>query len=180
MKDQRELLWAASRLLSYPSSELGERLLEIERSARELPPGPRVRFGRFISHARSTELIELQQEYVRTFDLSDRTPLHLTYSQLGDGRDRGATLAALKGRYRAAGLDPQGSELPDFLPMVLEFVAIAPDAAAREVAGEFAPTVAKLAAGLEAARSPYADIVAPVADVLRALAPGPTMRWWGR
>ncbi len=176
----RDLLWVASRLLSYPSDELLRVSLDRDPSAYEVPPAHRAPLERFLGHARSTDLLELQQDYVRTFDLSDRTPLHMTYSQLRDGRDRGTALAALKARYRAAGLDPPDRELPDFLPLLLEFMAMAPDPAVREVAEEFAPTVARLAANLRAIGSPYADVVTPVAAAFRALASNPASRWWGR
>lgn len=127
-------------------------------------------------HVRTTDPWELQEEYVRTFDLTDQSPLYLTYVQNGDGRDRGRALLALKERYQAAGLEPEGRELPDYLPMVLEFLSLAPEPVACEVAHEFKGAVAQIGANLRARESPYADVLDPVLDALVDLGNGPRSR----
>ena len=73
-----------------------------------------------------TPLRELQAAYVRTFDFDRRASLHLTYHSHGDRRQRGLELVRLKRRYADAGLPLTGSELPDYLPVLLEFAAIRP------------------------------------------------------
>jgi nitrate reductase molybdenum cofactor assembly chaperone NarJ/NarW len=180
VNDHRDLLWIASRLLSYPSPETRRELFAVDRSLQGLPPRARVPLERFLRHVKSADLLELQEEYVRTFDLTDQTPLYLTYVQNGDGRDRGRALLTLKERYQAAGLDPETRELPDYLPMVLEFVSLAPDEVAREIAHEFKAAVAQVGASLRARDSPYADVLALVADTFVDLAAVPRTRWWGR
>lgn len=180
MDDPRELLWVASRLLSYPDAGTWRDLPELERGIVRLPASSRERLQRFLAHVRSVDRLELEEEYVRTFDLSERLSLHLTYLRHGDSRDRGTALAKLAAQYRAAGLEMQGRELPDYLPRVLEFLAIGPAPVIGGVADELAPTVATLAEGLAAAKSPYSDVVGPAAEALRRLVPSPVRRWWGR
>ncbi len=91
----------------------------------------------------------VQEEYVATFDFHKRASLHLSYFRDGDRRQRGATLLGLKRRYREAGLELTGGELPDYLPAILEFAAFAPgedadadprpDAAGHRAAARIAP-----------------------------------------
>jgi nitrate reductase molybdenum cofactor assembly chaperone NarJ/NarW len=180
MKDHRDLLWIASRLLSYPSPGTRRELLDLDRSLQGFPSRARAPLERFLRHVQTTDLLELQEEYVRTFDLTDQTPLYLTYVQNGDGRDRGRALLTLKERYHAAGLDPEGRELPDYLPMVLEFLSLVSEPVAREVAHEFRTAVAQVGVGLRARKSPYADVLVPVVDALADLATASRTRRWGR
>ena len=72
---------------------------------------------------------------MRTFDFDRRASLHLTYHTHGDRRQRGLELVRLKRRYREAGLPLEGGELPDYLPVLLEFAALAPEEGA-ELLGE--------------------------------------------
>ncbi|WP_069813417.1 nitrate reductase molybdenum cofactor assembly chaperone [Streptomyces sp. TP-A0874] len=66
------------------------------------------------------------QAYVATFDHTRRRSLHLTYYRHGDTRARGMALLALKHAYRQAGHPPPERELPDYLPLMLEFASVAP------------------------------------------------------
>jgi nitrate reductase molybdenum cofactor assembly chaperone NarJ/NarW len=68
-----------------------------------------------------------QEEYVRTFDFDRRASLHLTYHTFGDRRQRGLELVKLKRRYAEAGLELVDGELPDYLPVMLEFAAHEPE-----------------------------------------------------
>lgn len=77
-----------------------------------------------------------QQLYVETFDLDRRTRLHLTYCVHSDTRKRGITLLRLNQRYTAAGLPLDTDELPDFLPALLGFAALAPDGYEETLLGE--------------------------------------------
>ena len=73
-----------------------------------------------------TPVPELQRLYVEAFDFSKQCSLRLTYHVHGDRRQRGMALLRLKGAYRAVGLEPPGTELPDYLPLMLEFATLAP------------------------------------------------------
>ena len=93
----------------------------------EQPSGPATGRSRsFLDRPTRTPLAELQRTYVDAFDLSRKHALYLSYWTDGDTRRRGEVLAAFKQRYRDSGflVDTRG-ELPDFLPLVLEFAAIA-------------------------------------------------------
>ena len=68
----------------------------------------------------------IAQHYVETIDLHKRSGLYLTFYSDGDKRERGSALLRLKQLYRAAGLPLEGTELPDYLPVMLEFAAAAP------------------------------------------------------
>lgn len=115
-----------SLALQYPDEELVAGRAELATAAAELPGGPAgdslVRFFAWFSEATP---LELERHYVQTFDLHKRSSLYLTFYSLGDRRDRGLALLRLKQLYRAGGLELEGRELPDYLPLMLEFAAAA-------------------------------------------------------
>lgn len=120
-----------SLLLQYPQGELLAARDELAQVAAELPPGEQAdAIRRFARWWAAQDGAELQSAYVETFDFTRRNSLYLTYHTLGDRRQRGMALLALKQRYASAGLPPaaDSGELPDFLPMLLEFAALEPEA----------------------------------------------------
>jgi nitrate reductase delta subunit len=159
-----------SLLLSYPSDEIVDGREEIAAAVAALPAGrARDAIGRFLDHFLATSPLALRQEYVETFDLQKRSSLHLTFFTHGDTRKRGQELLRLKRLYGAAGFVLEGGELPDYLPLVLEFAALD-----REH-GEWVLQVHR--AGLELLhlqlsekRSPYAHLLEAVRAGLPALA----------
>lgn len=102
-----------------------------------------------------------QEEYVAIFDFHKRASLHLSYYRDGDRRQRGATLLGLKRRYREAGLELQGGELPDYLPAVLEFAAMEPE--------EGEAVLRRMRPGIELLRAALRDLDSPYSLVLDAL-----------
>ncbi|MDQ7992924.1 MAG: nitrate reductase molybdenum cofactor assembly chaperone [Propionicimonas sp.] len=119
------LFQAAALCLAYPDEELRERLDLIE--AALAAAGAAVQFAPVLAHLRSLGLSEAQSFHIQEFDLSRRHALHLSYWTDGDTRRRGEVLAEIKAVYRDSGLvvDLRG-ELPDFLPIVLEFAVADP------------------------------------------------------
>jgi len=115
-------------------------------------------------------VLDLTSAYVTTFDRSRRRTLHLTYYTDGDTRRRGGTLAGLKARYRAHGLEPPEDELPDHLPLVLEFAARCP-APGHQLLGDHRAALELLRIALTDHRSPYADILRAVCDTLPGASP---------
>ena len=111
---------------------------------------------------------ELRRLYVETFDFSRRTSLDLTYFTHGDLRQRGLALLALRRRYDAAGFELEGPELPDHLPVVLEFAALDPEAGGAVLA-EFRPVVEIIRLALVHAGSPYAGLVTALCALLPEL-----------
>ena len=117
--NRRQLL---SYLLQYPDRELYEAQPELVRAASGEPV-----LERFVAQRGSRTPESLEREYVEAFDFDRRASLHLTYHTHGDSRARGLALVRLKRRYREAGFSLAGSELPDYLPVLLEFAALEPD-----------------------------------------------------
>ena len=115
----------------------------------------------------ATPPTEVAQHYVETFDLRRRCALYLTYYRYGDTRKRGMAMLTFKSAYRAAGLQPRDDELPDYLPMVLDFACLSPRGMAllRAHRGD----LELLRRALEQAGTPYADVVAAVCAHLPGL-----------
>ncbi|MEQ1725013.1 MAG: nitrate reductase molybdenum cofactor assembly chaperone [Sphingopyxis sp.] len=112
------------------------------------------------------DLIELQERYVGLFDRGRAVSLHLFEHVHGESRDRGQAMVDLKARYAAQGLDISAKELPDYLPMFLEYLSLLPPEQAREELAEPGLIFAALAERLGAREPLYA---APLA-ILRDLA----------
>jgi nitrate reductase delta subunit len=160
---------AASYLLAYPDEALVERLPVLRAALAE----HRVRsLDGFLDHVERTPLRELEQEYVDVFDLSRRHALYLSYWTDGDTRRRGEVLARFKAAYRASGflVDTSG-ELPDYLPMVLEFAALADPDAGEALLREYRPSLELLRIGLVEDHTPYAEVVAAVCATLPGASP---------
>ncbi|WNM29008.1 nitrate reductase molybdenum cofactor assembly chaperone [Streptomyces sp. Li-HN-5-11] len=167
----RAVRQAASLLLDYPDQAWPGRRDQVAEAIGRLPgEAPELLLG-FCRWSAGVPLLDLAARYVTTFDRSRRRTLHLTHYTDGDTRRRGASLAALKARYRQHGWEPAGGELPDHLPALLEFAARCPDAG-DALLHEHRGALGLLAHGLTAHHSPYADVVRAVQATLPA-APAP-------
>ncbi|MEV4106808.1 nitrate reductase molybdenum cofactor assembly chaperone [Nonomuraea sp. NPDC049695] len=154
----RAVIWqAAAHLLAYPDERFWRRLPLIREAAEP-------HFGAFLSRVSELGPGELAAHYVETFDLHRRCCLYLTYYTDGDTRRRGRSLAALKQRYRAAGWELMDDELPDFLPVMLEFAAHDPSGAA--LIKEHRPGLELLLTALTDRDSPYAYVIGAVCATL--------------
>ena len=135
------------------------------------PPPRRGRAGRrsspFLSWLRATPPAEVAQHYVTTFDLRRRCALYLTYYRYGDTRKRGMAMLTFKAAYRSAGFEPSDSELPDYLPMVLDFAALAPRG--ETLLRAHRADLELLRRALREAASPYADLIEAVCAQLPGL-----------
>ena len=160
-----------SALLLYPTQELSAALEELEDAVTALPRSSgRVEIGEFLLWLRRTPLSAAQETYVETFDFGRRASLHLTYHSHGDRRQRGLELIRLKRRYAAAGFPLADTELPDYLPAVLEFAALAPAAHGEALLAEFRAPLELVRADLHERASPYAGLL----DALCIVLPKPT------
>lgn len=101
-----------------------------------------------------------------TFDLEKRCGLYLTFYGEGDRRERGMALLRLRRLYRAAGLPQDGRELPDYLPVMLEFAAAAPARRGELVLREHRAALELVRLGLRESGSPYADLLDAVCAAL--------------
>jgi len=159
--DERAVVFqAAALVLTYPDEALPDRLDTIDAAL----AGTRAAgsFAAVLDHLRGTPLVELQSFHIQEFDLSRRHALHLSYWTDGDTRRRGEVLAEIKAVYRESGLlVDTGGELPDFLPMVLEFAVADP--------GRGLGLLQRFRASLELLRLNLARDGVPHAGVLEAV-----------
>lgn len=118
----------------------------------------------FTQWLRTTPRVDAAQHYVTTFDHTRRRSLYLTYYRHGDTRARGMALLALKHTYRQAGYKPPDAELPDYLPLVLEFAARAPQTGNH--------ILIQCQAGLELLRQGVHEVPSPYAALLDVVCAG--------
>ena len=157
----------ASVLLQYPTIALFDGLGELARAVGEGPRATREAFGKMVDWLSRTSPDAVAQHYVETFDLRRRCALYLTYYRYGDTRKRGMAMVEFKAAYRAAGLIPAEEELPDYLPMVLDFATAHPRG--EKLLRAHRADLELLLRALRDAGSPYADVVAGVCAMLPAL-----------
>jgi len=139
-----------SVLLHYPDEDLvaaRSELLHVSEDAR---------IASFVDALSRFPLRELQNEYVATFDFDRRASLYLTYHTHGDRRQRGLELVRLKRRFAEAGFELAADELPDYLPALLEFAALAADGAA--TLAELRPSLELVRGRLQQRESRYASL----------------------
>ncbi|MEU7552793.1 nitrate reductase molybdenum cofactor assembly chaperone [Streptomyces sp. NPDC044571] len=152
---------AASLLLSHPDGDWPQRLDLVRSGLGELGGAEAALLLRFCAAVADVPQLELSARYVTTFDRSRRRTLHLTYWTDGDTRRRGEALLRWKQLYRRHGWQPPADELPDFLPLALEFAARCP--------GAGRPALQDHRAALELLRMALVDHESPYADVLEAV-----------
>lgn len=157
-----------SVLLRYPDRDVLGLLDDVHRVLPALDGTAAPLVGRFLTWLRATTPDEAASHYVATFDHTRRRSLYLTYYRYGDTRNRGMALLTLKHVYRQAGYPPPDGELPDFLPLILEFAAIAPEPGGRVLA-QCRAGMELLRAGLNDAGSPYAHLIEALCADLPAL-----------
>lgn len=157
----------ASVLLQYPHPALFEGTDRLEETARATPRAARAQFAAFLAWLRAEPPGAVVRHYVETFDLRHRCALYLSYHRHGDTRARGMAMLAYKAAYRRAGLLPSEDELPDFLPLVLEFAALHPEGMA--LLRRRRTDLDLLRRSLEAAGTPYTRIVEGVCALLPGL-----------
>lgn len=152
-----------SALLAYPDAELVAALPELR--AVLTPSDAATLAPLFAMMEGAPDLIALQEEYVATFDRRPAHSLHLFEHVHGESRDRGQAMVNLRQEYLRHGLEPEPGELPDYVPMFLEFLGQLPAAQAAALLGDAIHVLARIGAKLAAADSPYARVF----DVLRGL-----------
>jgi nitrate reductase molybdenum cofactor assembly chaperone NarJ/NarW len=157
----------ASLLLQYPTAALFDGLGQLTEAASAAPRASREPFGIFLGWLGRTSPDTVARHYVETFDLRRRCALYLTYYRYGDTRKRGMAMLVFKAAYRGAGLTPSDSELPDYLPMVLDFAALHPRG--EKLLRSHRADLELLLRALRDAESPYADVVGAVCAQLPAL-----------
>jgi nitrate reductase delta subunit len=164
--DKRLLLKMISRSLQYPDEELVSSLEDMRRALKDLPAsGAKSACLTFLDRLNHTSLLSLQEAFTETFDLNPSTCLNLTYHRWGNGKDRSGALICLKRLYEEAGFEMATAELPDYLPLVLEFMAEIPNGDLSWITKEFGGVVCDLHQRLQEKESPFAELFAGIEEI---------------
>ncbi|TAN00888.1 MAG: nitrate reductase molybdenum cofactor assembly chaperone [Rhizobiaceae bacterium] len=153
---------AFSALLSYPSEEMRQALPEIAEVVHASPlvaARERDALSALIAEIGEGDLLSAEERYVDLFDRGRALSLNLFEHLHGEGRDRGAAMVELKALYAAAGFEMATSELPDYLPVVLEYLSQRDVAEARDMLADCAHILASIARSLIARQSRYAAVL---------------------
>ncbi|WP_278647758.1 nitrate reductase molybdenum cofactor assembly chaperone [Burkholderia lata] len=171
---------ALAALLDYPDEALVASLDSIETHLREharLPKTVRAGLDRFLAYVRERDLLTLQENYVGLFDRGRATSLYLFEHVHGESRDRGQAMVDLLQMYERHGLFLNQGELPDYLPVFLEYLSRLPAPDARKLLAETGEILSALASQLAQRGSHYGFVVGallPMAGLAPADAPDAT------
>jgi nitrate reductase molybdenum cofactor assembly chaperone NarJ/NarW len=162
---------AASVCLGYPERDVIATSGLLRTALADDAPRQADSFEPLLAFWDSEEPSTIQTHYVDVFDLSRKHSLYLSYWTDGDTRRRGEVLATFKQRYRRSDfLVDTGGELPDYLPMVLEYAAIVDPVDGTALLQKYRSSVELLRLALEECGTPYAGVLTAVCSTL----PGPS------
>lgn len=153
-------------LLEYPDATFRAHLAELHDALASagFAPEERTTLEAVGTWMADSDDLELEALYVRTFDLDSKADLHLTSHLGADGdRNRGPDLIRLATHFEQAGWALTARELPDYLPVVLEFAATLDDRAARDLLAGAHEALAAITARLEETASPYLPVLRLIA-----------------
>lgn len=170
--DKRALMLFTSRLLLYPSDDFFKEIKELAILVTEHDPSEELLglVKTAITSFNDNTLFELRKLYVATFDLKEKNGLYLTAHELGDSPKRGGALIKLQKMINEAGFERMDGELADFIPMLLEFLAVAPDSAgSQQVIRRLAFPIQKIHSHLSS-ENPYSFVF----SILEKIFPIPT------
>lgn len=155
-----QVLQVISLLLDYPKVELLEVVPELRATVRNsaLSSTQQQALEEFIVRRTSGDVMDWQSEYDSLFERGRALSLLLFEHVHGESRDRGQAMVDLMQQYQQAGLDIGVKELPDYIPLYLEFLATQGDDNAREGLAEVGHILAVLAVRLEQRESDYAEL----------------------
>ena len=155
-------------LLGYPDAELRSHLGEMQgvlHAERALSASRLAELDALIATLGRKAVLEVESDYVELFDRGRATSLHLFEHVHGDSRDRGPAMIDLTKTYEQAGLFLGEGEMPDFVPVVLEFTSTLAPRQAREFLGEMAHIFNAIFAALQKRESPYACVLGALLEL---------------
>ncbi|MCC8988122.1 MAG: nitrate reductase molybdenum cofactor assembly chaperone [Candidatus Contendobacter sp.] len=172
-----------SALLCYPQPEIQAALAEMVAALAEenrLPESTHRALQALINQMRRTDVMDLQESYIGLFDRGRALSLHLFEHLHGQSRDRGQAMVDLLETYRRHGFELSARELPDYLPLFLEYLAQRPADEALSLLTDAMPVIALIGARLAERGSDYhvvfdalatlVDEPASIADIRRQAA----------
>ena len=160
-----------SLLLQYPSRELQAVAGEIRQRLTGDPALPQTAVAAceaLLTRLATADIYDFQEAYVDLFDRGRAHSLHLFEHVHGESRDRGQAMVDLRDRYEAQGLEIAAKELPDYLPLFLEYLSVLPSAQAAEELAQPGVILSALADRLEEKGTPYAAPMRILADLAGA------------
>ena len=164
--DTKELFRLLSLLLDYPEEEVYRFVKENSLE----PTGVKEvdeNLGRFLEFYTSKPLNELQEYYVANIDFGKNTNFYLTYHRFKDERKRGEASAQLKELYWEEGVDIGTKELPDYLPLLLEFTALVNYEKGLKVLEEYSPELEKMKEHFREKENPYFYLLEALTKLLQ-------------
>jgi len=160
MVNKKRVFRLLSLLFQYPEEWFDYDLFEETKSIEDFEI--KTLIENFILALNNKDREEVVEQYISTFDFNENTNLYLTYAKLKDERKRGEVLAELKNLYMDAGLYMYNDELPDYLPLVLEFIAVAPENLTEQIYQQFKPALEILQEELRKIDSPYIALITAI------------------
>jgi len=157
----------ASRLLDFPGEDLLSQVKLLKGTAESMSAGSGQVILDFLEYLGKTSPIAVQEEYTRTFDLDPSLCLNLTFHKWGENKKRNSALAEFKKTYRDAGFEVCGEELPDYLPIVLEFLSVCPEESCLPIYDEYGEQMTLVASRLREMQSPYAGLAETLCSAWR-------------
>ena len=157
-----------ARLLSYPDVQLRGDLADMRQallSENAIASARLEELNALINGLARGNALDNEAEYVEVFDRGRATSLHLFEHVHGDSRDRGPAMIDLAQTYEKAGLFLGPDEMPDYLPVVLEFVSTQPPKEARAFLGEMAHIFNAIFNALQQRNSPYASVLGALLEL---------------
>lgn len=153
---------ALGALLDYPTPELHAALDEIEQAISEeraIPAAEVDGIRALIERLRRSDIMDAQEYWIGLFDRSKRLALHLYEHSHGESRDRGQAMVNLALTYRMNGFELAAAEMPDYLPLFLEFLSVIPEVHARRYLTDAIEIIEALRLRLEDRDSTYAALL---------------------
>ncbi|MEX0530173.1 nitrate reductase molybdenum cofactor assembly chaperone [Raoultella terrigena] len=150
-----------SRLLEHPDAALWQHqqeMLEALASSEKLVAEDARKLGDFLRDLTARDVLDAQADYSELFDRGRATSLLLFEHVHGESRDRGQAMVDLMAQYERHGLELDSNELPDHLPLYLEYLAQLPEDEAIAGLKDVAPILGLLSARLQQRESRYAAL----------------------
>jgi nitrate reductase molybdenum cofactor assembly chaperone NarJ/NarW len=166
--DASRTLRVLARLLGYPGTELRSHLPEMRdvlRAEGAVAVGRLAELDVLMDALSNSDPLDTEAAYVQLFDRGRATSLHLFEHVHGDSRDRGPAMVDLAQTYDQAGLCLAPGELPDYLPVVLEFVSTQPPREARAFLNEMTHIFNAIFSALQQRQSAYASVIGALLEL---------------
>ena len=157
-----QILKVISLLLDYPTEALQggrDELVAAISAAREISPQQRAALLQLLDTLAASDLMDIQERYSELFDKGRSLSLLMFEHVHGESRDRGQAMVDLIDAYRKNGFELDARELPDYLPLLLEYLSQRPQQEARDWLQHVSHIIGLLAARAGERESSYAVLL---------------------